>query len=76
MIIVDRIEEGIFAVCETDDGMQDVPLSKINGNVRAGDMLIDNGDGSFSIDAAGTEKRRVAMSERFERLKARENSRL
>ena len=73
MIIIDRIENGI-ALCEIDGEMQDIPLSRISGNAREGDVLIENGDGSFlTIDVSATAQRRAAIAERFERLKARKN---
>jgi hypothetical protein len=75
MIIVDRIENGI-AVCEIDDKMVDIPLSKISNNVHEGDVLIDNnGDGSFyTIDTATTKQRKTDITALFERLKAKHSS--
>jgi len=71
MIIIDRIENGI-AICEVDGEMRDIPLSGINGKAREGDVLLDKGDGSLlTIDASATQRRRAAITERFERLKAR-----
>jgi hypothetical protein len=70
MIVVDRIE-GDFAVCEIDGVMTDIPLSKIIGRVKDGDMLIDNGDGSFINDAAGTTQRKAEITDLFESLKAK-----
>jgi len=71
MIIVDRIENGL-AVCEIDGVMQDIPLSKISSGVHEGDVLIDEGNGSFySIDVATTAQRRADIAKLFERLKAR-----
>lgn len=74
MIIVDRVEEGIIAVCEIDDVMLEIPLTKINGKVRDGDVLIDNGDGTYAIDAATTAQRKAEITDIFERLKARKKS--
>jgi len=73
MIIVDRIEDGL-AVCEIDGKMIDIPLSKISGNVREGDTLIDAGNSLYTIDTARTEQLRADISTQFERLKARKNS--
>jgi hypothetical protein len=75
MIIVDRIENEI-AVCEINDKMIGIPLSKISNGVREGDVIIDsNGDGSFyTIDAATTKQRKTDITARFERLKARHSS--
>ncbi|MDR0797853.1 MAG: DUF3006 domain-containing protein [Nitrososphaerota archaeon] len=75
MIIVDRIENAI-AVCEINGKMmKDIPLSKISDGVREGDVLLDNsGDGSFYIvDVEKTKQRRDYITERFERLKAKNN---
>lgn len=71
LIIVDRIENGI-AVCEKGGALIDVPLSKISSGVREGDVLTENEDGTFYlVNSVETEKRRVDVSARFERLKAR-----
>ena len=53
--------------------MQNIPLSKINNNVCEGDILIDkNGDGSFYIiDTIKTKQRKDNITDRFERLKAK-----
>jgi hypothetical protein len=75
MIIVDRIENGI-AVCEINGKLtEDIPLSKISTGVREGDVLIDdNNNGSFyTIDVETTKQRKANITERFERLKARNN---
>ena len=75
MIIVDRIENGI-AVCEINGKItEDIPLSKISNDVHEGDVLIDNsGDGSFYIvDVETTKQRKVGITERFERLKTKNN---
>jgi hypothetical protein len=76
MIIVDRIENEL-AVCEIDDKMVDISLSKISNGVREGDVLIDvKGDGSFYVvDAAKTEQRRAEITELFERVKAKNKNR-
>ena len=71
MIIVDRIENDI-AVCEIDGVMYDIPLSRIKGRVREGDILHDNGESlPFTIDRSGTARRKAEISERFENLKAK-----
>jgi len=76
MIIIDRIENGI-AACEVDGVIKEIPLSGISGSAREGDVLTDSGDGSFLIvDVDATKQRRTAIAERFERLKARKNTRL
>jgi hypothetical protein len=77
MIIVDRIENNEIAVCEIDEKMVDIPLSKISKDVREGDVLIDEkGDGVFYIvDSAKTLQRRAEITELFERLKAKNKKR-
>lgn len=71
MMIVDRIINGI-AVCENDGSMMDIPLSAITGNVREGDVLrVDKNDAQYIVDTDETQKRRDAITERFERIKAR-----
>ncbi|MDR2708115.1 MAG: DUF3006 domain-containing protein [Nitrososphaerota archaeon] len=75
MIIVDRIESDI-AVCEINgETTKNIPLSKIIGDVHEGDVLIDNnGDGSsYTVDVEKTKQRKMDITERFERLKARNN---
>ena len=69
-LIVDRIENGV-AVCETDGVMVDIPLAKINGGVREGDILREDG-ALYTVTPEETEQRRTAIKERFERLKARQ----
>jgi len=76
MIIVDRIEND-KAVCEINgESIKNISLSKISNGVREGDVLIDNnGDGSFYIiDLAKTKQRKGNIKERFERLKAKNNT--
>ena len=71
MMIIDRIENGI-AVCEIDGVMTDIPLSRIAGPVREGDVLISSADGAYlTADISATAQRRAAIAERFARLKAR-----
>jgi hypothetical protein len=76
MIIVDRIENKI-AVCEIDEKMIDVPLSKISKGVQEGDVLMDTtGDGTFyTVDTEKTKQRRAEITELFERLKAKNKNR-
>lgn len=73
MIIVDRIIDGL-AICEKDGASINIPLSQITGNVREGDMLRENESGvRYSVDSEETRNRRTALSERFERIKAKQN---
>ena len=74
MIIVDRIINGI-AVCEVD-GLTtvDIPLSSISGNVREGAVIQKaDGESRYIVDDDDTQRRKAAISERFNRLKARRN---
>jgi len=69
-IIVDRIE-GEVAVCEMNGAMVDIPLEKINGEVREGDILRSDGE-HYTVSKEETEQRRAAITDRFARLKARQ----
>lgn len=73
MIIVDRIING-FAVCEKDGNSENIPLSIINGDVKEGVALLkdSNGDG-YTVDTTGTDERRKAILQRYERIKSRSN---
>lgn len=68
-LIVDRIE-GAVAVCELNGTMIDIPLTKISAGVREGDILCEDGD-LYTVAKEETARRRTAISDRFERLKAR-----
>ena len=68
-LIVDRIENGL-AVCEVDGALIDIPLAKISGTVREGDILYEN-NSLYTVAKEETEQRRAAITNRFERLKAR-----
>ena len=62
MLIIDRFE-GDFAVCEQDGGHKNIPIQKINGAPREGDVLIENGD-RYEISKEETTRRRKKMIER------------
>ncbi|MBR6760657.1 MAG: DUF3006 domain-containing protein [Oscillospiraceae bacterium] len=73
MMIVERIEEAV-AVAEmvTEDGKviyKTIPLHRIRGAVRAGDVLIAAQADSFTVDAAATTLRRNQAIMRSRRLK-------
>lgn len=71
MIIVDRILNGL-AVCIKDGISVDIPLSAISGNVREGDALLaDESQTQYSVDNIETQKRRTNITERFNRIKKR-----
>lgn len=73
MIIVDRIENNEIAVCEIDDKMTNIPLSKISKGVQEGDVLKDEtGEGIFyRVDKVKTQQRRAEITTLFERLKVK-----
>jgi len=55
MIAVDRIERK-FAVCETDEGIVDMPVKLIRGKVRDGVVIMER-DGSYAVDERATRER-------------------
>ncbi len=66
MLIIDRFE-GDFAVCELDGGHKNIPLQKIDGTPREGDVLIENGE-RYEISKEETARRRRKMIERQRNL--------
>ena len=58
MIPVDRIENGFAVVTDENGRVTDIPLEKISGNVREGDILVPDGE-NFRADKDLTEKRRT-----------------
>ena len=70
-MIVDRIENGL-AVCEIDGGTIDIPLDRISGDAKEGDILHEgDGGAGYSIAQEETDLKRAAVRDRFERLKKR-----
>lgn len=65
-IIVDRIENA-FAVCETESGSVDIPLSEINGSPETGDILVRCGE-RYDIDENATRERRRKIIELQDKL--------
>ncbi len=59
MIIVDRFE-GDFAVLETDSGMIDIERSKLAGDIREGDVILES-DGFYIKDVETTRQRRAEI---------------
>ena len=55
MIVVDRVE-GKFAVCETENGMRNIPIHLIKGNIRDAAILKEE-EGLFSVDEEATKLR-------------------
>ena len=75
MLVIDRIEGGI-AVCETEDGRRELPLTGLPAGVREGDCLVCV-DGSWQIDREETLRRRQQNHSRTAglfRRKSREQS--
>ena len=73
-IIVDRIENGL-AVCETGCGIVNIPLDKISGEIKEGDILFENDNESgYTVAQDETGRRSAAMQDRFERLKAKKGT--
>jgi hypothetical protein len=67
-VIVDRFE-GDAAVCEKPDrSMINIPRSKLPAEVKEGDVLIIEGD-SILLDPSETQKRKIAIEEKFKRLR-------
>lgn len=66
--IVDRFE-GDYAVCETDNkSMVNIMRSKLPNVTKEGDYIIENEDGSFSVDIEATETRRKQMRKKLDSL--------
>lgn len=65
-MIVDRFE-GEYAVIETEDGMIDVHISQLDGDIREGDCVVLK-DGRYVADAAETSERRAKMAQRLRNL--------
>ncbi len=60
-LTIDRIE-GSIAVCELDDGtMTDIDVSVLPKGIREGSILIPDGSGSFTVDAAAEAERREKL---------------
>ncbi len=58
MYSIDRFE-GIYAVCEDDDGeMVDILREEIPVNAREGDIIVSDEYGNFTIDPEETRRRR------------------
>ena len=70
-IIIDRIENGL-AVCEIGGATIDVPLDKISGDAKEGDILHENVDSAgYFVAREETDLKRASVQDRFERLKKR-----
>ena len=60
-LIIDRIENGI-AVCETSDGMSEIPVSQLPLGVREGSVLYFH-NGVYSVDFGKTQSRKLTIAE-------------
>lgn len=65
-MVVDRFE-GEYVVIETEDGMMNVHISQVDGNVREGDCVVLR-DGRYTADTEETARRRADMAQRLKRL--------
>ena len=66
-MVVDRIE-GTTAVVETGSGFVDVPVSQIRGRVRDGAVLVENADGTYTVDEGQSARAAETVQERASRL--------
>lgn len=48
--IIDRIEDGKIAVCETSDGQVEISLSELPKEVKSGDIIIKSDNGYVISD--------------------------
>lgn len=63
MLIVERIENG-FAVCETPEkAFVNIELGKLPPQIREGSCLVQNADGSYSLDIDEEERRRKKVQD-------------
>lgn len=71
MLIVDRIEDDLAVIEETDVSgeitMKKLPLDWLPEDVCEGDVLVRTKDG-FSVDRAATAKRRRSAAEKLSEL--------
>lgn len=65
--IVDRIE-GELAVVECNDEMLDIPLTKLPKNVKTGDVLVFQEDGTFAIREENTKDRKETIKRLMDEL--------
>jgi hypothetical protein len=57
------------AVCETEQGtVVNIPRSNLPEDVKEGDYIILNADGTYSKDEEGTKKRKKHMNKKFRKL--------
>lgn len=56
---VDRIEDNLAVLINTEKETRNVPLTRFTGKIAAGEVVIQQEDGTFSKDSAKTaEKKR------------------
>lgn len=66
--IVDRFE-GKYAVCETEtNSFVNIEKHKLPSEIREGDVIIENDDGSYYIDTVATEKRKELIRKKLDSL--------
>lgn len=69
MIIIDRFE-GDLAVCESGGEQIVIPRASLSSCAGEGDVIVPQGDGSYAVDHAASERRRTSITSRFARLTA------
>lgn len=63
--IIDRLEEGL-AVCEDElKQMHSIPTGQLPPGITEGDVLVEDGNHTFSIDSIATQKRRAQMRQKL-----------
>ncbi len=62
-MVIDRIEGGVAVVEIAKGEFRDVPLGRIDGDVRDGAVLAEAG-GRYVVDETATAERRRALDER------------
>jgi hypothetical protein len=66
LLIVDRIENEIVII-ENDTKHMKIPLSEFDGNIREGDIIIEN-SGRYTVDKKATEERRKYMAQKLSKM--------
>lgn len=64
--IIDRFE-GVYAVCEHDGQMVEIPKARLPRGVRAGDALVCE-DGVYRVDVQETARRREQAQKLIDEL--------
>ena len=67
LIIVDRFE-GDYAVLLEENQTRDVPKQALAADIREGDVVFPDTDGSWKKDTAATEKRKSQIAKKMDAL--------